>query len=242
MTMERKAARGGFTVAEVLVAIFITGLVAGVLYASYLGAIRIVYSSQKDMERTTMARLMLDRVSDDFACAFLRAGKEYLVFVGADGGGEGDGGDEATFITASHERPARDARESELSEVSYSLDPEGYLMRREDTTLDEDAFSGGVTRAIGEGLAGLDFEYLGDDGWVPAWDSRTDDQLPRAVRVTFTMETEEEGGGDEGERAMRRTTFRTEAVMPAGGDWEEKETPTPTPLAGGRATPTPKPR
>lgn len=242
-TGDLRALRGdtkGFTVAEVLVAILITGIVAGVIYGGYMGALRIVYSSQKDMERTTMARLLLDRVSGDLACAFLRAGKEYLVFIGVDGGDE-NGADSVNFITASHDRSERDVPESALSEVAYSLDPDGRLMRREDTTLDEDAFSGGEARAIGEGVAGLDLEYLGDDGWVPSWDSRTDDALPRAARVTLTMSTGEEGGGEEGEEAVRATTFRTEVAMPLGGSWEEKETPTPTPLAGGRATPTPKP-
>ncbi|MEI6633318.1 MAG: type II secretion system protein GspJ [Chlamydiota bacterium] len=234
-----------FTMVEVLVAILITSIVAGVIYGSYMGALKIIYASQKDMERTTMARLMLDRVTGDLACAFLRAGKEYLVFVGADGGEEGRGSDTVTFITTAHERRSRDVAESELSEVTYSLDASdgmGYLMRREDPTLDEDAFSGGETRAIGEGLAGLDFEYLGDGGWVPSWDSREDDSLPRAARVTLTMATEEEGGGKEGGEAVRYTAFRTEVAMPLGGSWEEKEEPTPTPLAGGRALPTPRPQ
>lgn len=238
-------AKRGFTMAEVLVAILITSIVAGVIYGSYMGALKIIYASQKDMERTTMARLMLDRVSSDLACAFLRAGKEYLVFVGADGGEEGRGADTVTFITATHERPERDIPESALSEVTYSLDPGdggGYLMRREDPTLDEDAFSGGEYRAIGEGLAGLDFEYLGDGGWVPSWDSREHDSLPRAARVTLTMATEEEGGGEEGEEAVRYSTFRTEVAMPLGGSWEEKEEPTPTPVAGGRVVPTPQPQ
>ena len=238
MSMDDQAGRGGFTIAEVLVAILITGLVSGIIFASYMGAIRIVYSSQKEMERTALARLMLDRVSDDLACAFLRAGREWLVFVGEEGRDGGPGADSVTFITASRARPGREVRESELSEVSYRLDPDGRLMRREDTTLDEDPFSGGSERAIGEGLAGIEFEYLGDDGWVPSWDSRTHDQLPRAARVTLVMETEEGGEGE----AARRAVFRTEAVVPAGGDWEEKPTPTPTPLAGGPATPTPRPR
>lgn len=230
----------GFTIAEVLVAILITSIVAGVIHASYRGALRIIYASQEDMERTTMARLMLDRVSGDLSCAFLRGGKEYLVFVGADGG-DTPGADSVTFITATHLRSERDARESILSEVTYSLDPEGYLLRREDPSLDEDPFSGGDTRAIGEGVAGFDLEYLGDEGWVPSWDSREDDSLPRAARVTLTMATEEEGGGEEGEEAVRYSTFRTEVSISLGGSWEEEEEPTPTPAPGTTLTPTPRP-
>lgn len=243
MTKRRRAERavGGFTIAEVLVAILITSILAGVIYGSYRGALRIIYASQKDMERTTMARLMLDRVARDLACAYLRAGKEYLVFVGADGGEEGRGADTVTFIAGTHERMERDAPESVLCEVTYRLDAEGYLLRREDPILDEDAFSGGEERAIGEGVAGFDLEYLGDSGWVPSWDSREDDSLPRAARVTLTMVTEEEGGGEEGEKAVRYTVLNTEVAMPLGGSWEEEEEPTPTPAPGAAPTPTPKP-
>jgi hypothetical protein len=56
------------------------------------------------------------------------------------------------------------------------------------------------------------------------------------------MATEEDGGGEEGEKAVRYTSFRTEVAIPLGGSWEEKEEPTPTPLAGGLATPTPRPQ
>ncbi|HOE26259.1 MAG TPA: type II secretion system protein GspJ [bacterium] len=230
----------GFTIAEVLVAILITSIVAGVIYASYRGALQIIYASQEDMEQTTMARLMLDRISGDFSCAFLRGGKEYLVFVGDDGG-DAPGADSVTFIAATHLRSERDARESVLSEVAYSLDPEGYLLRREDPSLDEDPFSGGETRAIGEGVAGFDLEYLGDGGWVASWDSRVDDSLPRAVRVTLTMATGREGGGEAGEEAVRLSTFRTETSIPLGGSWEEEEEPTPTPAPGTTLTPTPRP-
>ena len=219
--------RRGFTIAEVLVAILITGILAGVIYGSYMGGLKIIYASQKDMDRTHMANVILDRISSDLACAFLRADKEYLVFVGG-GGGDGDyPSDSVTFISSYHERTARDARESTLSEVSYFLDPSGgddlYILRREDTSLDDDPFSGGETRIIGEGVAGLKFEYYGEEGWTSTWDSRENSSLPTAVRVSLVFRTEEAGGGEEGEEAVRYTTFVMETAVPAGGNWEEKE-------------------
>ena len=66
MSMDDQAGRGGFTIAEVLVAILITGLVSGIIFASYMGAIRIVYSSQKEMERTALARLIAMRTKSVF--------------------------------------------------------------------------------------------------------------------------------------------------------------------------------
>lgn len=219
--------RRGFTIAEVLVAILITSILAGVIYGSYMGGLRIIYDSQQDMERTHMASLILDRITSDLACAFLRADKEYLFFVGA-GDGEGEyPSDSVTFISSHHERQGRDARESTLSIVSYFLAPgdrdELFILRRENPRLDDDPFSGGETRVIGEGIAGLKFEYSGEEGWTSSWDSRESVSLPTAVRVTLTFRTEEEAGGEKGEEAVRYTTFVTETAIPAGGDWEEKE-------------------
>jgi prepilin-type N-terminal cleavage/methylation domain-containing protein len=219
--------RRGFTIAEVLVAILITSIVAGVIYGSYLGGLRIIYDSQQDMERTHMASLILDRIASDLACAFLRADKEYLFFVGT-GGGEGEyPSDSVTFISSHHERQERDARESTLSIVSYFLAPgdkdELFILRREDPRLDDDPFSGGETRVIGEGVAGLKFEYNGEEGRTSSWDSRESASLPTAVRVKLVFRTDEDAGGKEGEEAVRYTTFVTETAIPAGGNWEEKE-------------------
>ncbi|MEJ2744777.1 MAG: type II secretion system protein GspJ [bacterium] len=218
--------RRGFTIVEVLMAILITSVIAGIIYGSYMGGLRIIYASQKDMERTHMADVILDRITSDLACAFLRADKEYLIFVG--GGGDGEySSDSLTFISSNHERASRDARESTLSEVSYFLDPDGgddlYILRREDPSLDDDPFSGGDTRIIGEGVAELRFEYNGEGGWTSSWDSRENSSLPTAVRVSLVFRTEEAGGGEEGEEAVRSSTFVTETAVPAGGDWEEEE-------------------
>lgn len=238
----RLSSHDGFTIAEVLVAILVTAIVAGVIYGSYMGGIKIIYSAEKDMERTSMARLVLDRITTDLSCAFLRPGKEYLVFVGTEAAGSEHPSDTLTFIASNRERSGRDAPESILCEVSYALDPGGqgelFILRREDPTLDEDPFSGGETRAIGEGIAGLKFDYAGEGGWESSWDSRESSSLPKAVRVTIECLTEEEAGGAEGEEAVRYTTFQAVAAVPLGGSWEEEDEEEES--ATVQATPTPK--
>lgn len=217
----------GFTIAEILVAILITSIIASVIYGSYMGSLRIIYDSQKDMERMNMARLILDRISSDLSCAFLRDYREYLVFVGMDSGEGKTGADSVMFTASNNDRPERDSAESDLCEISYYLDPdeggELFILRRKDPTLDEDPFSGGETRIIGEGVAGLDLEYFDGESWLPSWDSRDDNSLPRAARITLVFVTEEEGGEGEGEEAIRYTTFGTEVAIPLGGSWEEEE-------------------
>lgn len=208
-------------------AILITAVLAGIIYGSYMGGLKIIYASQQDMERTHMAGVILDRIAADLSCAFLRPDREYLVFVGEAGGDGERSSDVLTFVSSNHERTSRAARESTLSEVSYFLDPSGgddlYILRREDPSLDDDPFSGGDTRIVGEGVAGLKFEYYGEDGWNSIWDSRENSSLPTAVRISLVFRTEEAGGGEEGEEAVRYTTFVTETAVPAGGNWEEDE-------------------
>jgi type II secretion system protein J len=216
----------GFTIIEILIALLISGIIVGVIYASYMGSLRIIYNSQTDMERTHMARILLNRIDTDLRCAFLRAYKEYLVFVGVDSGEGEFGSDTLTFTASNHRRSERNAPESTLCEVSYSLDPERdenlYILRREDPTLDEDPFSGGETRIIGEGVAGLDFEYYDGESWVPSWDSREEYSLPYAVRVKLLLR-EEEGEEEEGEGAARYIEYSTEVAVPLGGNWKEEE-------------------
>ncbi|MCX6354487.1 MAG: prepilin-type N-terminal cleavage/methylation domain-containing protein [Candidatus Aureabacteria bacterium] len=246
----RNAVPRGFTIAEVLVAILITSIVAGVIYGSYMGGLRIIYSAQKDIERTEMARLVLDRIAADLSCAFLRAHKDYLVFVGTESSSSEHPSASLTFTCARHTRSERDAPECSLSQVSYSLDPgdhgELFILRREDPNLSDDPFSGGETHPIGEGVSGLKFEYQGGEGSATSWDSRESTSLPTAVRVTVECQTQEEGGGEEGEEAVRYTTFSTDVAIPLGGSWEEaEETPGGQPTPPGRAPlaqPTPNPK
>lgn len=220
--------RGGFTIAELLVAVLITSIIAGIIYASYMGSLKVIQSARSDSEQVNMARFILERITADLRCSFLRGYREWLVFVGLDDGDAGSGDDAVSFIASSHDRPERDAAESKLCEVSYFLDTGGgdslYLVRREDTTLDDDPFSGGDTRIIGEGVAGLDFEYFDGESWGCCWDSREENELPRAVRVSLTFLSEEKGGaeGEEGETA-RYTTYSTEVAIPLGGSWEEED-------------------
>lgn len=218
--------RGGFTIIEVLVAIVITSVVAGVLYGSYLGSLRIIHGSHKGIEQLNMARHILGRISADLGSAFLRGYREYLVFVGVDGGDEEFGADTVTCIVAGHARSERDAAESELCEVSYFLEqgPEDeiYVVRREDPTLDQDPFSGGEMQVVGEGVRSLDFEYYDGESWMGSWDSREGNVLPLATRITVTLRSEEKGE-ETGEEEVKYAEFSTVVTMPAGGSWEEED-------------------
>jgi general secretion pathway protein J len=56
---------GGFTLIEILLAIFILGIVMSTVYASYTGTFRIIRDTQEDAEIYGMARNALDRMARD---------------------------------------------------------------------------------------------------------------------------------------------------------------------------------
>jgi general secretion pathway protein J len=63
------ALAGGFTLIEILLAVFILGIVMSTVYASYTGTFRIIRDTQEDAETYGMARSALDRMVRDLQSA-----------------------------------------------------------------------------------------------------------------------------------------------------------------------------
>ncbi len=59
----------GFTLIEILLAVFILGIVMSTVYASYTGTFRIIRDTQEDAEIYGMARTTLDRMVSDLQSA-----------------------------------------------------------------------------------------------------------------------------------------------------------------------------
>ncbi|MBU1745190.1 MAG: prepilin-type N-terminal cleavage/methylation domain-containing protein [Proteobacteria bacterium] len=55
----------GFTLIEILIAVFILGIVLSTVYASYTGTFRIIRATETDAELYSMARTVLDRMTRD---------------------------------------------------------------------------------------------------------------------------------------------------------------------------------
>jgi prepilin-type N-terminal cleavage/methylation domain-containing protein len=64
----------GFTLMEILLAVFILGLVLSTVYASYTGTFRIIREIERDAEIYGMARNALDRMTRDLQSAALWRG------------------------------------------------------------------------------------------------------------------------------------------------------------------------
>lgn len=138
--------------------------------------------------------------------AELRARREPVQFgmVGRD--------DEVNFTSFAHMRMFRDEPTSYHAEIGYFVerrrtedgDFAKSLMRREDTTLDDDITEGGKVYVLIPEIEEVEFEYwdpgeteLGQSqedrargDWVDDWDTRNDeyrDRLPTRIRITVTL-------------------------------------------------------
>jgi prepilin-type N-terminal cleavage/methylation domain-containing protein len=119
--------------------------------------------------------------------------------------------DEVHFTSLAHVRTQPGELASDQAEVSYMVrtskrrDPEGRLLkelvRREDSSPDDDVEKGGVVYTLIDDVQEVKFEYWeqGEDGneessgkWIDAWDSRKADQrgkLPSRVKITVEVAT-----------------------------------------------------
>jgi general secretion pathway protein J len=59
----------GFTLIEILIAVFILGIVLSTVFASYTGTFRIIQESENDAEIYGMARTVLERMTRDLEAA-----------------------------------------------------------------------------------------------------------------------------------------------------------------------------
>ena len=189
----------GFTLIEVLLAIFIGSIVLTVLYASFFQINRAKERIEEELELYHEARIVMSKITTDLATAFPRG----LVnsqstniatpyFYGVE-----DGKNSKLSFTSLSRTPTRDARESDQSEISYFLEPvqdsDLYaLVRRDNPTFESD--TGGTQYSISERVAGFNLTYLPklpDTGeaqdYSTGWNSNETLSLPAAVNVNLVL-------------------------------------------------------
>ncbi|MFB6265220.1 MAG: type II secretion system protein GspJ [Bradymonadaceae bacterium] len=136
-------------------------------------------------------------------------------------GMNGDG-EEVSFTSLAHLRTVQGEQSSHHAEIGYSIEridrPVGRgsvdaLVRREDTTLDDDITEGGKTYVLIPNIRSVEFEYwdpgepqigseegVGRGDWISSWDTsqkRFHDRLPTRIRITVTMPPQGPRGSEE---------------------------------------------
>ena len=97
-----------------------------------------------------------------------------------------------TFATYAHGRYRPDAKESDLSVVTYWLDGD-KVMHEEETNLFSLSSKSVESYPLAEGVEGMNFKFFDGAQWVDEWDAGEQDVLPQAVEVElrFVLPSEE---------------------------------------------------
>jgi general secretion pathway protein J len=228
----RRLPTSGFTVVEVLVSVAILASITAVMWSSISAMFRTRDSAERSNERVQMVRIAVNRMVQEISGAYM-AGPEYGgEDIPGEEGQEVEGETESTFqepvqfgfvgrsdtlhfTSFSHMRTIEGERNSRHAEIGYFLrdrsieDDDGEtrsvqsLMRREDTTLDDDIQRGGTIYVTLPEVEELSFEYwdagqvkigtmeeVAEGRWVDSWDTSQREfagRLPPRVRISVTL-------------------------------------------------------
>ena len=198
---------GGFTLLEVLIAVAVLGLIAGMTWKSFDGAYMVKARIEQAEERDQMVRGALNRLAREISMSFLsehydrkRFRERPTLFRLRDGRREAD----VIFTSFGHERLHVDAKESDQALFEYSIGPDARdgsrrdLFRRVKPLLDEDPERGGDKAAVAEGVVGFSVEAWDpkDREWRAEWNSNGADRtggvlVPPRVRLSLTVRDED---------------------------------------------------
>ncbi len=190
----------GFTLIEVLLAVFIASIVMAVLYASFFQIIKAKDKVEQELELYHEARVIFSKMTRDIVTAFPRGSVNTVssstpsdFFMGSQ-----EGNFSTLTFTSLSRTPAKDAKESDQTEISYFLEPTEddpnlfALMRRDDPTIGTE--EGGSEYPISERIVGFTLSYLGEASLASEnqelafeWNSSDGSSLPRAVNVNIVL-------------------------------------------------------
>jgi len=218
----------GFTLVEVLIAIFIFALVASAIFTTYTGTFRIIDVSESRADIYEMAGIALERISEDLESAYLsnitqipgsdEANPEMVLFVGEKKELMGRSCGALRFLSLAHLTFSEEEPVAEPTEIVYyvaAIGEEGLLeLYRSDTPLSRerpDSESGGLL--LCEGLSSIDFTYYDSDGEPhETWDAKEGEskgKLPS--RISISMEFADSTNPDTPYK------FKTGVALPMGG-------------------------
>ena len=203
-SMNRRSQKNhpGFTLLEILIAMFILAVVLSTIFTSYTGTVRIVDETEHEAEIYVMARIALERIIQDLESAYISTSKKLTEpeggavqqagFVGEDKEINGISADTLSFLSSAHLILGEEEGGSEVAEIAYRVSESenmgSLVLYRADTTefekVSEEKTDGAI---LCEGLFSVNFTYTDADGEVyENWDSGEEkfkDRMPVMVSI-----------------------------------------------------------
>ncbi|MBT3257770.1 MAG: prepilin-type N-terminal cleavage/methylation domain-containing protein [Deltaproteobacteria bacterium] len=198
----------GFTLLEILIAIFMLALVVTAVFGAFSGTFKVVTETEVQEDIYATARVALERISEDLASVCgggLSKGeqpqtgvtRQQFLFVGEDHRVDDKNADTLRFLSSAHLSFKIGRREEGPAEISYYTEyreeTDDLALYRSDTL---DYLEGGEDGQGGlllcEGLKWLDFIYYDRDGDAHnTWDTTQSSgmaQLPSRVEISVGFE------------------------------------------------------
>lgn len=194
----------GFTLLEVLIAVFVLAMMSMMIWQITNNAYRGADKSSSYNAVYQYGRVAMQRIAADLSMAYI-AGPSMVgklpdgtasyetSFIGEDQGDR----DSVNFVTLSGSRFIKDEKKSDQAEVGYSIadcpdseEKEVCLMRRESSQIDKEPKEGGRTFELAKGVKRFNLEYYDTvkGEWRADWSTKDpvmQNKLPRAARVTL---------------------------------------------------------
>jgi len=186
----------GFTLLEILIAMFIFAIVLSTIYTSYTGTFRIVNETESQADIYGMARIALERMLEDLESATSESDED-SAFVGEDTEIKGRNADSLRFISRAHLVFSEQEQPSGTAEIAYYVqeddEGEGFVLYRTDRpAFQEKPEEGTGGLVLCDSLVSVDFTYYDDEGEEhDNWDSTSEefkDKIPKMVSIKLEFE------------------------------------------------------
>lgn len=224
----------GFTLIEVLLAIFIFAVVISLIFTAYTGAIRIMNETDNQANISRMASIALERMTEDLESISTSTwikpdetdGSPILSgrFLGVNDEIDGISADRIRFLSKARVIFADQGPSGGEVEISYYLkqdeEEQGLILYRSETSTFEaspEEGTGGLE--VCRGIRSLEITYLTGKGeTVEEWDSTSLETNPLLPRIVFIILSFWDRTGEE----IQAYTFRTSVALPlARGNHED---------------------
>jgi len=186
----------GFTLLELVVAIFILGIILTIIYSAYFTTFKNIEGTEKQAEIYQMARTALTRMARDIESAYIINKGSKGHFIGEDSDINGISADTLKFTSRAHIDFSNPDRYGEPTQISYFIreneETEGFTLFRSDQINfspiseegEEEEQSGFI---LCESILSINLTYRNKDGDdLDEWNSKEEanmDKLPQMVSI-----------------------------------------------------------